>query len=133
MNQKQNRMRKLLSILSVTCILLALGAVQAKATTYTDPVSFTYNGDTVQGVFTLDTTAKSLSFVGTVTTAAGQTYDIVAEGDITGQAPRLTLSGSITISQGGVVIQQITINQTASNQWAAIDDFILKLLASIPH
>ena len=126
-------MRKLLSILSASCLLLALGVVQAKATTYTNDVSFTFNGDTVQGAFTLDTTAKSLSFDGTVTTAAGQTYDVVAEGDITGQAPRVTLSGSITISQGGVVIKQITINQTASNEWAAIDDFILKLLASFPH
>ena len=126
-------MRKLISILSATCLLLALSVTQAKATTYTDPVSFTFNGDTVQGVFTLDTTAKSLSFVGTVTTAAGQTYDIVAEGDITGQAPRLTLSGSITISQGGVIIKQITINQTASSEWAAIDDFLMKLLAALPH
>jgi hypothetical protein len=133
MNQKQNRMRKLISILSATCLLLALSVTQAKATTYTDPVSFTFNGDTVQGVFTLDTTAKSLSFDGTVTTAAGQTYDIVAEGDITGQAPRLTLSGSITISQGGVIIKQITINQTASSEWAAIDDFLMKLLAALPH
>ena len=126
-------MRKLISILSATCLLLALSVTQAKATTYTDPVSFTFNGDTVQGVFTLDTTAKSLSFDGTVTTAAGQTYDIVAEGDITGQAPRLTLSGSITISQGGVIIKQITINQTASSEWAAIDDFLMKLLAALPH
>jgi len=126
-------MRKLISILSATCLLLVLGVVQAKATTYTNDVSFTFNGDTVKGTFTLDTTAKSLSFDGTVTTAAGVTYDIVAEGDITGQAPRLTLAGSITISQNGVIIKQITINQTASTEWAAIDDFIIKLLESFPH
>ena len=133
MNNNQNRMRKLITILCATCLLLTLGLVQAKAATYTNDVSFTFNGDAVQGVFTLDTTAKSLSFDGTVTTAAGQTYDIVAEGDITGQAPRLTLSGSITISQGGVIIKQITINQTASSEWAAIDDFLMKLLAALPH
>ncbi len=126
-------MRKLLSLLSVTSVLLAIGLVQAQATTYTYPVSFTYNGDTIQGNFALDTTANTLSFTGTVTTAAGQTYDVVAEGDITGQAPRLTLSGSITISQGGVIIKQVTINQTASTEWAAIDAFILKLLAALPH
>jgi hypothetical protein len=127
-------MRKLLSILTATCLLLALGVAQAKATTYTDPVSFTFNGDTVQGVFTLDTTAKSLSFDGTVTTAAGQTYDVVAEGNITGQAPRLTLSGSITVSlPDGTIVKQITINQTASTEWAAIDDFLVKLLAALPH
>jgi len=126
-------MRKLLSILSTTCLLLALGMVQAKATIYTNDVSFTFNGDKVQGTFTLDTTAKSLSFDGSVTTAAGQTYDILAEGDITGQAPRVTLSGSITISQGGVVIKQITINQTANSDWAAIDEFIIKLLQAFPH
>jgi hypothetical protein len=126
-------MRKLLSILSATCLLLALGMVQAKATTYTNAVSFKFNGDTVQGTFTLDTTAKSLSFDGSVTTAAGQTYEIMAEGDISGQAPRITLSGSITISQNGTIIKQITINQTASSEWAAIDDFIIKLLQSFPH
>lgn len=126
-------MRKLLCILSATCLLLALGVVQAKATTYTNDVSFTFKGETVKGTFTLDTTAKSLSFDGSVTTPAGQTYDVLAEGDITGQAPRLTLSGSITISQGGTIVKQITINQTASNEWTAIDDFILKLLASFPH
>ncbi len=126
-------MRKLLSILPITCLLLALGVVQANATTYTYPVSFSYNGDKVQGTFTLDTTANTLSFIGMVTPATGQAYDIVAEGDITGQAPRLTLSGSITVSQGGVVIDQLTINQTASSEWAAIDDFIIKLLSVFPH
>ena len=133
MNNNQNRMRKLITILCATCLLLTLGLVQAKAATYTNDVSFTFNGDTVQGVFTLDTTQKSLSFDGSVTTAAGQTYDVVADGDIQGQAPRLTLEGSITISQGTNIIKQITINQTASNEWAAIDDFLLKLLASFPH
>jgi hypothetical protein len=127
-------MRKLLSIVSITCLLLGVGVLPAKATTYTYPVSFTYNGDSVQGTFTLDTTAKSLSFTGTVTTAAGKTYDVMAEGDITGQAPRLTLSGSITISlPDGTIVTQITINQTASTYWAAIDDFVMKLLAALPH
>ncbi len=127
-------MRKILSILSITCLLLAVGVVPAKATTYNYPVSFTYNGDTVQGTFTLDTTAKSVSFTGTVKTAAGQTYDILAEGDITGQPPRLTLSGSIVVSlPDGTVVTEITINQTASTYWAAIDDFLLKLLGALPH
>ncbi len=125
-------MRKILSILSITSLLLVVGVMPAKATTYTYPVSFSYNGDSIQGTFTLDTTAKSLSFIGTVTTAGG-TFDIDAEGDITGQAPRLTLSGSITISQDGNIIDQVTINQTASTYWAAIDDFIMKLLAALPH
>ena len=98
-------MRKLISILSVTCLLLGLGLVQAKATIYTNNVSF----------------------------AAGATYDIVAEGDITGQAPRVTLSGSITISQGTTIIKQITINQTANSDWQAIDEFLIKLLQSFPH
>ena len=127
-------MRKLLSLLSVACFLLAVSVVPAKATTYTYPVSFSYNGDSVQGTFTLDTTAKSLSFTGTVTTAAGQTYNVVAEGDITGQAPRFTLSGSITVSlPDGTIVKQITINQTASTEWAAIEDFIIKLLGALPH
>ncbi len=125
-------MRKILSILSITSLLLVVGVMPAKATTYTYPVSFSYNGDSIQGTFTLDTTAKSLSFIGTVTNAGG-TFDIDAEGDITGQAPRLTLSGSITISQDGNIIDQVTINQTASTYWAAIDDFIMKLLAALPH
>ncbi len=127
-------MRKLVSILPIVCALLGIGVVSAKATTYTYPVSFTYRTNTVQGTFTLDTTAQSLSFIGTVTTAGGQVYDINAEGDITGQAPRLTLSGSITISlPDGTIIKQITINQTASTEWAAIDDFIIQLLNALPH
>jgi hypothetical protein len=127
-------MRKLITGLAAACLLLTLSAVQAKATSYTYPVSFAFNGDSVQGTFTLDTTAKSLSFTGSVTNSAGQAYNVVAEGDITGQAPRLTLSGSITVSlPDGTLVKQVTINQTASNDWAAIDDFILKLLATFPH
>ncbi len=127
-------MRKLVSILFATCVLLTLGLVQDQAATYTYPVSVTYHGDKVQGTFTLDTTARTLSFDGSVTTAAGQTYDIVAEGDITGQAPRLTLSGSITVTlPDGTIVKQITINQTASSEWAAIDAFLMKLLAALPH
>ncbi len=125
-------MRKVISLLSVS-LLLAIGAVQAKATTYTYPVSTTYNGYTIVGTFTLDLTANQMAFVGTATTPSGETYDINAEGDITGQAPRLTLSGSITISQGDLIIKQVTINQTASTEWAAIEAFIQKLLAALPQ
>ncbi len=127
-------MRKLISILSATCLLLAMGLLQTQAATYTYNIPpTTYNGYTIQGIFSLDLTANQLMFVGTATSAAGETYDIVAEGDITGQAPRLTLSGSITVSQGDTIIKQVTINQTASSEWAAIQAFIQKLLAALPQ
>ncbi len=122
-------MRKLLSIVTAACVLLGMSLVQAKANCYTIPPTQLYNGYTIAGQFCLDQTG--LSFVGTAT-KAGQTYDINAVGNISGQAPRLTLSGTITISQNGNVIKQITINQTAINDWAAIQAFLQKLLAALP-
>ncbi len=122
-------MRKILSILSATCLLLALGVGQARATCYTIPPTQLYNGYTIAGEFCLD--QNGLSFTGTAT-KAGQTYDIVAVGNITGRPPRLTLSGTITVSQGGTIIKQITINQTAINDWAAIEAFLQKLLGALP-
>ncbi len=123
-------MRKLLSIVSVTCLLLGLGVVQAKATCYTIPPTQLYNGYTIAGDFCMD--QSGLSFNGTATKGT-QTYDIVAVGNITGQAPRLTLSGSITVSlPDGTIVKQITINQTASSDWVCIQAFLQKLLGSLP-
>ncbi len=122
-------MRKILNILPATCLLLALGVVQARAVCYTIPPTQLYNGYTIAGDFCLD--QNGLSFTGTAT-KAGQTYDIVAVGNITGKPPRLTLSGTITVSQAGTIIKEITINQTASSEWAAIEAFIQKLLGALP-
>ncbi len=123
-------MRKLLSLVSVTCLLLGLGAVQAKANCYTIPPTQLYNGYTIAGDFCID--QNGLSFTGTAT-KAGQTYDIVATGNVTGQAPRLTLSGTITITlPDGTLVKQVTINKTASTEWACIQAFPQKLLGSLP-
>ncbi len=122
-------MRKLLSLVSVTCLLLGLGAVQAKANCYTIPPTQLYNGYTIAGDFCID--QNGLSFTGTAT-KAGQTYQIVAVGNITGQAPRLTLSGTIEITFPDGTVKQITINKTASTDWACIQAFLQKLLGSLP-
>ncbi len=124
-------MRKLLTILSASCLLLTLGVVQAKATCYTIPPTPLYNGYTIAGQFCMD--QNGLSFTGTAT-KAGQTYDIVAVGNITGQPPRVTLSGTITVSlPDGTIVKQVTINQTASTDWACIQAFLQKLLGALPQ
>ncbi len=123
-------MRKLVNILAAAGFLLVMGLVQGQASCYTIPPTQLYNGYTIAGDFCVD--QNGLSFTGTAT-IGDQTYDIVAVGNVTGRTPRMTLSGTITVSQGDTIIKQVTINQTARGEWAAIQAFLQKLLASLPQ
>ena len=123
-------MRKLLNILAITGLFLAMGMVQARATCYTIPPTQLWNGYTIAGDFCMD--QNGLTFNGTAT-KGDQVYNIAATGNITGQAPRLTLSGTITITlPDGTLVKQITINKTATGEWPCVQAFLQKLLGSLP-
>ena len=104
-------MRKIISILSVTGLLLALSAGQAKATCtqYTNlqipQVPVTLNGELCNS-----TTYDFFSFIGTGT-YNGQIYNVVAVANVTKGNKKVTVSGSITISGPGIN-KQITFNKT---------------------
>lgn len=123
-------MRKIISLLSVTGLLLALSAVPAKATCYTIPAVVPYNGYVIGGELCLG--QNNLTFTGTAT-ANGKTYDVVAFGAITGSGAQSTLSGSITVSLNGQVVKQVTIQKNVSSgQYDAVIAFLEKLLAQLP-
>ena len=116
-------MKKLISILSITGLLLAMSAGQAKAscqqvTNLQIPqVNATFNGE-----FCNSKTYDFLSFTGTATTG-GKTYNVVAVANITQGNKKVTVSGSITVSGNGVN-KQITFNKTVSTQYGNLSGAI---------
>ena len=103
-------MRKIISLLAVTGLLLALSAVPAKATCI--PVTG-FAIPQVPGAFNgelcYSTTYDFVSFIGTVT-SNGQTNNVVAVANVTKGNNKVTVSGSITIS--GSINKSITFNKT---------------------
>jgi hypothetical protein len=107
-------MKKLvLSLLTTT--LLGLGAVQAHAGCQpvslvstngsfdgTLCVSVTTNGPTLTTTLTLDGTA--------VVVSTGKTYTVDADATISGTLGNFVASGTVIISENGVVIKTITFN-----------------------
>ncbi len=123
-------MRKLLSILSVTGLLLAFGAAQAQAECYTFPAVAPIKGYTVGGTLCYGQNSASLN--GTAT-KNGQTYDIVAWANVTGSGANMVLSGSVTVTLNGNIVKQVTIHEgIPSRDLAAIEAFLSKLRAPLP-
>jgi hypothetical protein len=122
-------MKKLISILSVIT-LLAIGAVEAKATCYSIPAIVPYAGYTIGGTFCY--TQNSMSFNGTAA-ANGQTYAIVAAASVSGSGVNLTLSGSVTVTLNGKIVKQLSIHEgIPSGEIAAIEAFLAKVLSQLP-
>jgi hypothetical protein len=107
-------MRKLLSILTVTGLLLVMSAWQAKADCSTvSNLTIPIQGNpTLNGQFCHSSTDDFLSFTGTAA-YNGQTYNLVAVANVTQGNKQVTVSGSITISGNGVN-KEITFNKTVS-------------------
>jgi hypothetical protein len=121
-------MRKLIALLSVTCLALFLSAAPAKAGTL--PIHETTPQGTVDG--TLTVTPGNVAFNATVTTAAGQTYTVVANGTVSGTYPNVSVSGNVTVSQGGTVVQTVTVTGTGPNWLIAAAGFINKSITLAP-
>jgi hypothetical protein len=122
-------MRKLISIVTAIGLFVTISAVQAKASCYSIPALIPINGYTIGGEFCLG--QDSLSFMGTAT-KSGVTYGIMAVGSVTGSGTKLTLNGSVTITQGLKVIKQVSIHENLGNELAVIEAFLQKLLAELP-
>jgi len=122
-------MRKIISIVSAIGLLLAIGAAQAQASCYTIPQVVPINGYSIGGEFCLG--QNSLSFVG-VGTKSGVNYGIVAFGSVTGSGANLTLTGSVTVTQGFKIIKQVNIHESVGNEIAAIEAFIKKFVGQLP-
>ena len=128
-NNLVKNMRKLISLLSASCLALALSALPAKAgcTTINDATPY----GPVDGQVCL--AHNNLSFNGTVTNLAGQVYTVVAHGTVSGKAPKVTLDGTVTVSQDGTVIAHVTINDTATTKIGAAEKSLEKLLKKVPQ
>ena len=130
-------MRKIISILSVTGLLLALSAGQAKATcTQLTNFQIPQVPVTLNGEFCNSTTYDFFSFVGTGT-YNGQVNNVVAVANVTKGKNKVTVSGSITIS-GPSLNKSITFNKTVpidSNlgDLTGLVEWAKKLAEQFPH
>jgi hypothetical protein len=122
-------MRKLLSFLSVSCLVLALSAVPANAGCTSIDESTPYG--LVKGQVCVS--HDSATFNGTVTNLAGQAYTVAAKGTLSGKAPKVTIAGTVTVSQGGTVVAHVTIKETATTELGAAVAFLEKLLKEVPQ
>ena len=122
-------MRKLICLLSASCLLLALSAVPAKAgcTTINDATPY----GKVDGQVCV--AHNNVSFNGTITNLAGQVYTVVAHGTISGKAPKVTLDGKVTVYRDGAIIAHVTIEDTAPTELGAAEKFLEKLLKKVPQ
>jgi len=124
-------MRKIISLLSVTGLLLALSAGQAKATcgTFTNQQIPGITGYTFSGQFCYSSTYDYFSYTGTVT-KGGQTYPIVASANVTETKNTVTVSGSITVNG-----KSTTFTKTVSTQYGSLSGLIAwaeKLAEQLP-
>ena len=108
-------MRKLISTLTVTCLLLVMSALQAKATCLqynNQQIPGLPQGTSVNGEFCYSTTYDFFSYTGTVS-YGGKTYSVVGVANVAQGKNKVTVSGSITVSGNGIN-KQITFNKTVS-------------------
>ncbi len=115
-------MRKLIiSLLTVTGLLLALGGTPAKAG------CVTLNEQSAQGSVTgqvcLTSTSLTLTDVEVFDAASGKTYTINGSGTITGTWGNYTISGEVTITDG-TNTETITVTTSGSNLIIAATGFI---------
>jgi hypothetical protein len=122
-------MRKLIALLSITCLALVLSVASANAGSMAIHET-TPQGTTVVG--TLTVTPGNVSLNATVTTAAGQSYTVVANGTTSGTWPNVSVSGNVTVSQGSTVVQTVTVTGTGPNWVVAAVGFINKTISLVP-
>jgi len=119
-------MRKLIGLISGTCLALALTALPANATCYS------LNGQSIPGIGAVTgqvcLTSTSASLLAAVTTAAG-TFDVVANGAIRGT----TLTGTVVIYKNGVVVERKTFKVSSPVSYLTALEFFDKALALIPQ
>jgi hypothetical protein len=120
-------MRKLIALLSITCLALVLSVAPAKAGSMA--IYETTPHGTVVG--TLTVTPGNVSFNGTVTTAAGQAYTVAANGTTSGTYPNVSVSGNVTVSQGSTVVEAVTVTGTGPNWVIAAVGFINKTISLV--
>jgi hypothetical protein len=121
-------MRKLIVLLSVTCVALFVSSAPANAGSVTIH-EVTPHG-TVDGTVCL--IPCSVTFNGTITTPDAQIYSLAANGAAAGSWPNVTVSGHVTVSQGSTTVETVTVTGTGPNLIVAATDFLNKTITLVP-